>query len=368
LNSWTFGGVEEHVALLSAQLPALGFEPLVVCSQVEALRRLHQRLDTLGVRWRPFEAQAGARGRLSSTLRLARLLADEGADLLHLQLVYTEGGRFPLVAARLLGLPVVVTNHAAPREAIDPLSRYSRAPLLSTVARFIAVSGANRDGQIRYMGLDPERVTTIRNGVIVPPELPDRAEAHASLCAALGLAPDAKLVGAVGRLCEQKGFDALVDAAVDVIRAVPQTHVVFVGDGHLREVLEAQAVRLGIRANLHFLGFRMDTAALLPAFDVLAMPSVFEGLPLALLEAAAAGCPAVAHAVDGIPEVVEDGVNGFLVPPGDRARLAECISRILQDRELSSRMSAAARRKAVTQFTDERMARETASVYGQLLG
>ena len=112
-----------------------------------------------------------------------------------------------------------------------------------------------------------------------------------------------------------------------------------------------------------WLGFRKDVPAVLGGLDVIAMPSVFEGLPLVLLEAFAAGCPAVAHAVDGIPEIIDDGVNGFLTRPDEPARLGDRIAQVLQDAELAAKFSRGAHAKALADFTVERMARETAALY-----
>jgi glycosyltransferase involved in cell wall biosynthesis len=259
---------------------------------------------------------------------------------------------------------MVVTHHAAPRGPVPAKQRLLRAPFLFDVKRFIAVSRANQHSQSTHLSLPRERMTTIHNGIVVPSALPDREAARARWLAELGVPGDARLVGAAGRLSAQKGFDRLLRAAPAILRAAPTARFVFVGDGELRTELERQAAELGVQGNVHWLGFRKDVPALLPAFDVLAMPSVFEGLPLVLLEAFAAGLPAVAHAVDGIPEVIDDGVNGFLTRPDDTAELAERIARVLVDRELAERLSRAARAKAVTEFTVERMARETAAVYG----
>lgn len=355
------------MALLSSRLPALGYEPLVLCSEIEALQPLYRRLDTLGVRRQLFDSDSSRAAKLTSVPRLARLLKTESIDLQHVQLVFTEGGRIPILAGRLAQVPLVVTHHAAPREPQPEKTRLSRWPLMAMVDRFIAVSHANRQDQIRHMGLPSTRLTTVHNGIVVDPVAPDRAAARDKLLSDLRLPEGAKLVGAAGRLCEQKAFHFLLAAAQKLESSVPSAHVLLIGDGPLRSELEAQAQALGIAERVHFLGFRTDTPALLAALDLLAMPSIYEGLPLVLLEAFAAGCPVVAHAVDGIPEVVEDGVNGHLVATGDVTALADRMARLLNDPALASRMGSAARQKAVAMLTAERMARETAAVYDALL-
>jgi len=359
--------VEEHVALLCSRINALGYEPLVICAELEALGPLYRRLDALGVRRRIFDAGETPVARLTSVPRLARIFRAEKVDVLHVQLVSAEGGRIPILAGRLANIPTVVTHHAAPRSPQSLATRLSRWPLMALVDRFVAVSHANRDDHIRHMGLAGGRLTAIHNGIVVPEAAPDRATARQALLRDLGLSPESKLVGAAGRLCEQKGFHLLLNAAEKLKTSLPNAHFLLIGDGPLRGELEAQAARLGLSSQVHFLGFRNDTPALLAALDLLAMPSIFEGLPLVLLEAFAAGCPVVAHEVDGIPEVVEDCVDGFLVPSGDVSMLAARIEQLLGDTALAARMSQAARRKAVEKLTVERMARETSGVYAELL-
>lgn len=366
-NSWTFGGVEEHIALLSRAVPASGYDPLVVCSELDALQPLYRRLNGFGVRHRLFDTHSTRAAKLKSVPRLVSLLKAERVALLHVHLVFTDGGRIPILAGRLAGIPVVVTHHTAPSAPQSKRSRLGRMPLLAMVDRFVAVSTANRNDQLRYMGLPAERTRTVRNGIVVPPEVPDRASARAKLFAELGLPADARLVGGVGRLSEQKGFHYLLEAAAALRASNPRAHLLLVGDGPLRPKLEARAAELGLSDIVHFVGFRSDTPAVLAGIDVLAMPSLFEGLPLVLLEAFAAGCPVVAHAVDGIPEVIDDGVNGYLVARGDVAALTERLARLLGDPESAARMSAAAHQKAVQELTVERMAREMCELYGQLL-
>jgi glycosyltransferase involved in cell wall biosynthesis len=365
-NSYTFGGVEEHIVLLCGLVPQLGYTPSVVCSKHDALQPLYDRLNALGVPIHWYEPEAGAIGKWRSIRALAKLLRAQQIDVMHLHLIFTDGGRMPLLAARLAGIPVVVTHHAAPQARQELMTNLARRPMLALARKFIAVSHANRRDHIRYMGLPADRLVAIHNGIVVPREPPDRKRAHDELTASLGLPPDTKLVGGVGRLNDQKGFHWLLDAAKKFLPKVPSARVVLVGDGPLRGELEAQAQSLGIADRVLFLGFRKDAPKVLAALDVLAMPSVFEGLPLVLLEACAAGCPAVAHAVDGIPEVIEDEVSGFLVPRGNVELLANRIAQVLRDEQLASNMSQAAWRRALNGFTAERMAADTVAIYDEL--
>jgi glycosyltransferase involved in cell wall biosynthesis len=368
LNSWTYGGVEEHVGLLCEKLPALGYELIVICDEIEALRPLHNRLDALGVRRIALPAGSGVKQKLGFVQRLARLLRQEGVDLMHVQLIFNEGGRLPIAAGILAGVPMVVSHHAAPQKLLPLRERLLRAPFLVPVRRFIAVSHANEIDQVRFMGLPAERVTTVHNGIVVSATPPDRVAAHQQLCAELGLPADSLLIGGVGRLSLQKGFSRLVAAIPAITSALPDARILFIGEGPLREELQTQIDSLGVRKSVIWMGFRRDVPRLLSALDVLAMPSLWEGLPLVLLEAFAAGCPAVATAVDGIPEVIDHGVSGFLVPPEDAAALGPRIVELLSNRNLAVAMSRAARAKAEASFAVDRMVENMLAVYDRALG
>jgi glycosyltransferase involved in cell wall biosynthesis len=196
------------------------------------------------------------------------------------------------------------------------------------------------------LGAEEPRTRTIAYGVDSAQFAP---KAPASMRERLGAAGDATLVLAVGRLVEKKGLGTLVQAAA----GVPGLRVAIAGEGDLREALRQQAAEL--RAPVTFAGNldRMQVAEALAAADVVAVPSVIDragnvdGLPNVLLEAMAAGKAVVASRVAGIPDVVEDGVNGILVPPGAVEALREALTRLAGDAALRARLGAAARATVV---------------------
>jgi glycosyltransferase involved in cell wall biosynthesis len=191
--------------------------------------------------------------------------------------------------------------------------------------------GIGRAGQ--YFTI-PSGVPTDR----IRAEAPSRGEARR----ALGLDAGAFVVTGVGRLVPVKGFDLLVDALPALVAAVPETHVVLIGDGPERAALERRAADLGVGERLHLLGARTDVARCLSATDVLAAPSRNEGMGRVLVEAMALGIPVVAAAVGGIPDVIVDGECGRLVPPDDAAALAAALADLGRDRALASALGAAA--------------------------
>jgi glycosyltransferase involved in cell wall biosynthesis len=169
----------------------------------------------------------------------------------------------------------------------------------------------------------------IANGIRLEQFKPDAA-ARAAVRAELGIAADALVVGMVGRIDEFKNQPLLLAAIAP--RLGPAVHVVFVGDGPTRAGLDAAVAALppAARAAAHVLGRRMDVARLLPAFDVFALSSKSEGLPLVVPEAMAAGLPVVATAVGGLPTVIDDGVTGYLTAV-DRGELAAALGKLLDD-------------------------------------
>lgn len=172
--------------------------------------------------------------------------------------------------------------------------------------------------------------------------------------------------GAAGRLVAVKGFDCLLRAFAAVVSAAPQARLEICGDGPLRGELEAQSRRLGCAHAVTFLGWRPDYPAPALGWDVFVQPSLEEGFGVALLEAMAQGLPAIASDVGGIPELVEHGVTGWLVPPGNDVALARALLESLRNPSASRGMGEAAR-KSAARFSAAAMAIQTANLYEELL-
>jgi glycosyltransferase involved in cell wall biosynthesis len=176
-------------------------------------------------------------------------------------------------------------------------------------------------------------------------------------------ASERPIVLTLARLDRQKGLYYLLEAAA----LVPEAVFVLAGEGPEWPALEAQARALGLTKRVILLGYRDDVSDLLASCDVFVLPSLFEGLPLSVLEAMAAGKPVVATAIGGTDEAVVDGVTGLLVPPADPAALAKGIRMVLSDPVLSARLGAAGRARAHEQFSAEAMVRRVSDVYDELL-
>ncbi len=167
----------------------------------------------------------------------------------------------------------------------------------------------------------------------------------------LSLPSNACLVGAVGHFAPIKGFDTLIKAAPKILERLPNAHFLIAG-GAVYETHRQYSQRLagivkrsGLADRVHFLGFRDDIPRLLSAFDVFVSASYSEGFGRAIAEAMAVNCPVVATAVGGVPEIIDDGINGLLIPPGEPEILARCVVNLLNDKELRARLVREGRRK-----------------------
>jgi glycosyltransferase involved in cell wall biosynthesis len=172
----------------------------------------------------------------------------------------------------------------------------------------------------------------------------------------------------VANLRAEKGHDVLIDAAVEVLRRMPAAHFDLVGAGPLLSSLRARAAARGVSGAFSFLGHQDDVAARLGEADMFALPSRSEAFPNAVLEAMAAGLPIVATNVGGIPELIEDGRTGLLVPPEDPMALADRLCRLMADPSLGARLGAAARADVDGRYSFDRMVRGFEQVYLAELG
>jgi glycosyltransferase involved in cell wall biosynthesis len=179
------------------------------------------------------------------------------------------------------------------------------------------------------------------------------------------ISPDAPIVGVVARLEPEKGHPTLLDAWPAVIAAVPKAHLLIVGEGSQREPLEAQVKMLGIGKSVTFTGRRDDVPAVTAALDVAVLPSYREAQGLSILEAMALSRPVVASAVGGIPEMIEHGRTGLLVPPREPAALAGAIVRLLKDHPYADTLAKAAQNLVHDRFCVELMVRAIETIYDE---
>lgn len=271
---------------------------------------------------------------------LVRVAREKRAAILHVH--GYAAADFGRLAARRVGAGLVLHEHFAdPRM---PAYQGLADRLLSRFTdRAIAVSGSTRDFLVRQRHVPASRVRLIWNGAPLAEFAPVTPAAALATRRELGLPAEAPVVGSIGRLSAQKGHRYLLDAAVLVLARRNDARFLIVGDGDQMEPLRRQAEALGISPSVSFAGHRTDVRALLGALDVFCISSTYEGTPLALFEAMAAGKAIVSTAVDGCREVLEDGVTGLLVPPRDPDALSMALVRCLDDEDLRASLAKRAR-------------------------
>jgi glycosyltransferase involved in cell wall biosynthesis len=291
--------------------------------------------------------------------RLARALRSHAAQVVHthnpLPLIYGAP------AARLLGAVAVHTKHGA-----NPGSRglrWLRRAAARCLHAFVAVSDTTAEQALAQHDVAPAKLHTIANGIRLDRYQPD-ADLRAATRAELGLG-EAWVVGTVGRLDSYKNQAMLVRAMAPLLSA--RVRLVIVGDGPTRADVEAEVARLPEPRWVVLTGRRMDVPRIMPAFDVFALSSQTEGLPLVVPEAMATALPIVTTAVGGLPGVVDQGETGLVVPV-DELRMREALTELEQDRARARRLGARAREVALSRYSAERMVEAYLALYAEARG
>ena len=260
------------------------------------------------------------------------------------------------------GVPHVITMHGSSYYAGRLRRRLALRAAIALSGHTVAVSGRLARQISRDLWMPPSRISTIPNGV--PSVRPERT----TLRDELRLGPDDRLVVSVGNLYPVKGHQYLIDAVALLVGRHPTLHLAISGRGEMAEALSARARGLGLANRVYLLGLRSDVAAILAAADVFALPSLSEGLPLALLEAMFAGCPIVASEVGEVGVALAHGEAGILVEPGQPAALAAALDRLLSDPDRARELGEHAVRRAAAEYDISRMVQRYAGVYEALLG
>jgi len=297
--------------------------------------------------------------------RLARVLIRERVRLVHANdtLCY----RYPSIAARLLGIHRICHLQFPPTSASLEWALAVRPDALITCSKHM---GAHlRDARLSCLQSVP--IVPVENAVDTERYRPPTDITR--LTASLGIPEQAEIVTIVGSISERKGQREFLDAAKQVLARRPRSLFLIVGEdmeakGAYRRAMEDYARALGIASGVRFLGFVSDTSNWVAASDVIVLPSLKEGLPLSLAEAHGCGKPVVATRVDGIPEIVAEGVTGFLFEPRDVTGMGAAITRLLEDESLRKDMGVAARQRAEEIFSQRSHAAKIQEIYQRVLG
>jgi glycosyltransferase involved in cell wall biosynthesis len=274
---------------------------------------------------------------------LYRLFRQQRVDIVqthHLtQLLYSAAG------ARLAGAALVHVEHEY-YSLRHPKAKRRLRLLARLCHRVVAVGEEVRAFLLNHVGIPAGKAVVIPNGVDLVRYTPEPRTSRQTL----GLRPAGPLIGHVARLEPDKDQETLLRAFRIVLDSCAEATLAVVGDGALRDRLSNRARSLGVADRVDFLGLRRDVAEILPHLDAFVLSSRNEGLPLAILEAMACGRPVVATAVGAVPELIEHGISGFVVLPGDPSGLAAALATVLQDRQRAEGMGRAARQVVAARF------------------
>ncbi len=257
--------------------------------------------------------------------------------------------------ARRQGIPYILTRR------VDNMDAPWLARWRTRKAAFVVGISARICEVQRAGGVDPDKVRCVLSTVDTEAYRPGADRAY--LEAQTGVPAGAPAIGMIAQFIERKGHAVLFKAIPEILKDHPQARFLLFGKGPLLESLKASVARESWGGQVRFMGFRDDLTRILPALDIVTHPAYMEGLGVSLLQASASGVPVVACEAGGIPEVIEDGANGFLVPPGDHEALARSLSRLLGDQALRREMGKSGRRIAEERFSIEKMAAAYAELY-----
>lgn len=372
------GGPALHVAYLTAGLAERGYDTTLVAGtiargeesmafvadahnvHVETLSELHREISPIRD--------------LRAILRLAQLIRRERPTILHTHTA--KAGAVGRIAALLAGdarPPIVVhTFHGhVLRGYFGRITTFGFRTLERWLARtttsLVAVSPEVRDDLVALGVAPASKFTVVRLGIDlahrVASDGPQRRETRRQM----GLRDDAFVVGWVGRMTAVKNTDRVVRALQKLVDLGVDARLLLVGDGPDRDHLERYAHELGVIKRCLFLGYQEDVARFYDAIDALVLPSVNEGTPVSVIEALAAERPAVATRVGGTPDIIRDGIDGFLVDPAESDELAERLAELARDPSRRAEMGAAGRARVLERYAVSRLIEDIDRLYRELL-
>lgn len=347
------GGAEQMLCSLAASLDRTRFRPIVGLFRPGWLK---EQCEQQGIETHVFPVGGLLHGAWISAC--TRLVREERVALIHAH-EFDANVHGTLVAA-ITGVPIVATVHGK-HYYWTKFRRRVAYRFVSRFATMVAVSQNLKAFIGQKVGIDQTRIKVIYNGV---KPLPEYSEGNILGCKAeLGIPEGDQIVGVVGSLYPVKGHRFLVEAIPHVLAKFEHTTFLFIGRGELEVGLKEHVQKLGVEKKVLFLGLRQDVPRLLSLMDVFALPSLSEGLSMAILEAMTAGKPVVTTRVGGNSELVLHLETGMLVPPEDSQALAEGLERVLGDNALAQRMGLAGRGRAGQYFGLHTMVKNYETLY-----
>lgn len=361
-DSSEFGGAEQATLTMLESLGSSKWELLLVHHPHEDLKQLVDGAAKLGVETLAVPRMDPGWPGIGRVPRFAARLRSVEPAIVHFHLRWPLACQYAMLASRFAGARALVATAHLYVEVSLSTRVWLQQRLLSRllVDRYLAVSGALKEDLVAKLGWPGQRIEVVRNGVVLPESPPQPDPALRRILTGGG---DRAVVLVPARLTAQKGHSLLLRAA----EAVPGAQFVFAGDGPDRAALVAEAAKLGLDDRVTFLGYRHDVPKLMASADLVVLPSLYEGLPLVILEAMAAAKPVVASRIPGVQEVITEAADGILFESGNSADLARAIDEVLLDPDKSRRLGAAARRTVMSRFSAAAMGARVSEVYTTLL-
>jgi glycosyltransferase involved in cell wall biosynthesis len=321
------GGLQQVIVNICKTIDRTRFDPQVLCLRTTG--DYTPEIESLGIKVTLIpQKKKGAD--YFAFLKVARILKQEKIDVIHTH--NTQPFMDGVLGAILARVKTRIhTDHA--RDFPDK-RRYMFAEwfLSHFVSKVIAVSEHTAKNLMKYEKISPHKMAVIPNGI-------DGSKYAISIDkdkkrAEIGITDKGPIIGIGVRLCEQKGITYLLKAMPEIIKSFPDCTLIIAGRGPLENELKLEASNLGLSKNVKFLGMRLDIPELLQIMDCYVLPSLWEGMPMVLLEAMAAKCPIIATKVGGIPSVITSGENGLLVEPEDSKAISDAVMRVFKDVDL----------------------------------
>lgn len=358
------GGAERLMVPILKHLSRARFDPYVCAMQTKDGNPMADEIRALGV---PVECLNIKHLReLDAIPRLTNYLKDIRADLVHTQL--EAANILGNISAKLLRLPSVCTIHVMPSLDVKTKTKLHQKVEWFTLRHFcdrvIAVSEESRQYHMKISGAPKGQVKTIYNGIdlTIFSNL-DAAQERTRVREELGIPPEADVLTTVAVLRPPKGIQFLIRAMPAILASHPRAYYLIVGSGSHRDALVEEVHKAGVNERVIFAGMRKDVPRLLAASDIFVLPTLTEALPTVLAEAMAARLPLVASQVGGIPEMIVEGQNGFLIEPEDQESLARTCIRLLKDQEERAAMGAEGWRIVNQKFSIQRQVEQLKDLY-----
>ena len=354
-----FGGISSYTVSLARQLKDMGDCPIVASSGGDLVSLLEK--DKIKHFYVPLNTKSELNPKIwVAVFRLISLIKQEGIDIIHAQTRVSQ--ITAVLVSKLTGVPFVSTCHGFFKQNLG------RRIIPGWGKAVIAISEAVREHLANDFGVSKKKICLIHNGVEVEKFKMDKPlqqikdfkhKAH--------IDNTSSVIGIIARLSSVKGHCFLLKAASIIVQSNTRVKFLIIGDGPEKKHLLQLVKKLNIEKYVIFLKPVMDTSIALRTFDIFVMPSVQEGLGIAILEAMASGLPVIASNVGGIYTLIKDGSNGFLLPPENASAISEAICKLLKEPDLARRMGKEGQRIAQDKFSLVEMANQTRALYAEVL-